>query len=168
MSAENLLEPQEALSELKTLIEELKALGGELKERQERLRELLAPSEAALKERTGYLDGVIREQLAVSDQRVTALAQLVGKESARSTQVLREIAAGIAASERQFLRRATAWRIAGLIGMGLGGYLALWVAASRLPANANAPGSPAAVTSASPTKAAPRPQANPTGAWPKP
>jgi hypothetical protein len=46
----------EATAEVRTLIEDFSRLGEELKVRQERLGELLAPSEAALRARTEYLD----------------------------------------------------------------------------------------------------------------
>ena len=54
---------QEAIAEARTLIEDLGRLAEELKVRQDRLGELLAPSETALRARTEYLDKVMREHL---------------------------------------------------------------------------------------------------------
>src|SRR5258708_8079756 len=63
----------EATAEARTLIEDLTRLSEELKLRQERLGELLAPSEAALRARTEYLDRVMREELGLAQQRVLKL-----------------------------------------------------------------------------------------------
>src|SRR5258708_36608674 len=59
----------EATAETRTLIEDLTRLSEELRLRQERLGELLAPSEAALRARTEYLDRVMREELGQAQQR---------------------------------------------------------------------------------------------------
>src|SRR6266571_7997649 len=69
----------EATAEARTLIEDLSRLADELKVRQERLGELLAPSEAALKARTEYLDKVMREQLGRAEQRVVKLSEDVDR-----------------------------------------------------------------------------------------
>ena len=63
----------EATAEARTLIEDLMRLAEDLKVRQERLGELLAPSEAALRARTQYLDNVMRDELARAEQRVLKL-----------------------------------------------------------------------------------------------
>src|SRR5947199_10676155 len=65
----------EATAEARTLIEDLSRLGEELKIRQERLGELLTPSEAALRARTEYLDKVIREELSRAEERVLRLSE---------------------------------------------------------------------------------------------
>src|SRR5260221_10117961 len=65
----------EATAETRTLIEDLTRLGEDLKLRQERLGELLAPSEAALRARTEYLDKVTREQLGLAGQQVLKLGE---------------------------------------------------------------------------------------------
>ena len=65
----------EATAETRTLIEDLTRLSEDLKLRQERLGELLAPSEAALRARTEYLDKVMREQLGGAEQRVSRLGE---------------------------------------------------------------------------------------------
>ncbi len=67
----------EATAKARTLIEELTRLAEELKGREERLGELLAPSEAALRARTEYLDSVMRDELARAEQRVMKLAEEV-------------------------------------------------------------------------------------------
>src|SRR5439155_24435937 len=68
----------EATAEARTLIEELTRLAEELKGREERLGELLAPSEAALRARTEYLDNVMRDELARAEHRGLNLAEEVG------------------------------------------------------------------------------------------
>src|SRR5207245_4601461 len=65
----------EATAEARTLIEDLTRLAEELKVRQERLGELLAPSEAALRARTEYLDKVIREELSRAEERILRLSE---------------------------------------------------------------------------------------------
>src|SRR6266496_5389263 len=65
----------EATAETRTLIEDLTRLSEDLKLRQERLGELLAPSEAALRARTEYLDKVMREQLGRTEQRVLSVSE---------------------------------------------------------------------------------------------
>src|SRR6266496_2862054 len=73
----------EATTETRTLIEDLTRLSEDLKLRQERLGELLAPSEAALRARTEYLDKVMREELGQAEQRVLRLGE-EGERTARS------------------------------------------------------------------------------------
>src|SRR6266536_4551100 len=73
----------EATAETRMLIEDLTRLSEDLKLRQERLGELLAPSEAALRARTEYLDRVMREQLGRAEQRVSRLGE-EGERIARS------------------------------------------------------------------------------------
>src|SRR5437899_12966439 len=65
----------EATGEARTLIEDVSHLAEELKVRQERLGELLAPSEAALRARTEYLDKVIREELSRAEERILRLSE---------------------------------------------------------------------------------------------
>src|SRR6266571_4916764 len=67
----------EATAEARTLIEDLSRLGEELRVRQERLGELLAPSEAALRARTEYLDKVMRDELSRAEERVLKLGEEV-------------------------------------------------------------------------------------------
>src|SRR3954463_9055030 len=67
----------EALAEAKALLEELTRLGEELKARQERLGELLAPGEQARTARTEYLDHVMREQLGKAEPRMARVADEV-------------------------------------------------------------------------------------------
>src|SRR6266496_4622081 len=65
----------EATADTRTLIEDLTRLSEDLKLRQERLGELLAPSEAALRARTEYLDKVMREQRGRAEQRVLSVSE---------------------------------------------------------------------------------------------
>src|SRR5260370_33040723 len=69
----------EAIAEARTLIEGLGRLAEALKVRQDRLGELLAPSETALRARTEYLDKVMREQLGRAEQRVVKLSEDVDR-----------------------------------------------------------------------------------------
>jgi len=125
----------EATAEARTLIEELTRLAEELKVRQERLGELLAPSEAALRARTEYLDKVTREELARAGERVAALAQEVATAAGRTTQDVMQAAARL--DERDARRRSETRRgdrlrtILGLLAMLVGGFLAGQVASWR-------------------------------------
>jgi hypothetical protein len=142
----------EATAEARALIEDVTRLAEELKGRQDRLGELLAPSEAALRARTEYLDQVTREQLGAASQRVSKVAEDV-ERIARS---LNDQVARLAeADARRWseTRRRERWRtVASLLLMLLGGFLAGQVASSRSGATANA--KPAAVEE-KPTKSAP-------------
>ena len=132
----------EATAEARTLIEDLSRLGEELKVRQERLGELLAPSEAALRARTEYLDKVTREQLARAEQRVSRLGE-EGERNARSLNdhVVQVLARLAEADARRWSgrERRERWRVVlGLLVTLVGGFLAGQVASSRSGATPNA------------------------------
>jgi DNA repair exonuclease SbcCD ATPase subunit len=125
----------EATAEARTLIEDLSRLGEELKVRQEGLGELLAPSEAALRARTEYLDKVMREELGRAEQRLLNLSQEVEKMARHLNDYVVQMPARLAEADT---RRWTArerrerWRmVVSLLAMLLGGFLAGQVASYR-------------------------------------
>src|SRR5438093_2116348 len=131
----------EATAEARTLIEDLSRLGEELKIRQERLGELLAPSEAALRARTEYLDKVMREQLGGAEQRVSRLGEeaerIVRSLNDHVVQVLARLAE---ADTRRWSgrERRERWRVVlGLLVTLIGGFLAGQVASWRSGGTAN-------------------------------
>jgi hypothetical protein len=125
----------EATAETRTLIEDLTRLSEELKLRQERLGELLAPSEAALRARTEYLDKVTREQLGLAEQRVLKLGDEVESIARRlNDQVLQMPARLAEADARRWSgrERRERWRmVMGLAVTLVGGFLAGQVASCR-------------------------------------
>ena len=122
----------EATAEARTLIEELTRLAEELKIRQEHLGELLAPSEAALRARTEYLDNVMRDELARAEQRVLKLAEEVSGIARHLKEDVVEMSAHLAETEaRRRSERAGHERlrtVALLLAMLVGGFLAGQVA----------------------------------------
>lgn len=162
----------EATAEARTLIEDVSRLAEELKVRQDRLGELLAPSEAALRARTEYLDNVMREQLGRAEQRVLKLGQEV-ERLARSLNdhVVLMPARLIEADERRWseTRRRERWRmVVSLLAMLLGGFLAGQVASYRSGATVEA--KPAAIEETAPTpkKSAPMAPRRSVGSSAKP
>ena len=132
----------ETTAEARTLIEDLTRLSEDLKLRQERLGELLAPSEAALRARTEYLDRVMREQLGRAEQRVSRLGE-EGERIARSLidHVVEMMARLAEADARRWSgrERRERWRVVlGLLVTLVGGFLAGQVASWRSGATANA------------------------------
>jgi hypothetical protein len=158
----------EATAEARTLIEDVSRLAEELKVRQERLGELLAPSEAALTARTEYLDKVMREQLGRAEQRVSKLAEEVERIARSLNDHVVQMPARLAEADAprwDETRRRERWRtVISLLAMLLGGFLAGQVASSRSGGMANA--KPAAVeerTSATKrARSAPRRPAGPS------
>ena len=118
----------EATAEARTLIEELTRLAEELKGREERLGELLAPSEAALRARTEYLDNVMRDELARAEQRVLKLAEEVSGIARRLKEEGLQMSARLAeADARHRSERVGHERsrmIVTLLAMLVGGFLA--------------------------------------------
>jgi hypothetical protein len=123
------------------LIEELTRLAEELKSREERLAELLAPSEAALRARTEYLDNVMRDELARAEQRVLKLAEEVSGIARRQQEDVLQMAARLAETDaRRWTERADHERlrmIVSLLAMLVGGFLAGQVASWRSGAMAS-------------------------------
>jgi hypothetical protein len=147
----------EATAEARAVIEDVSRLAEELKVRQERLSELLAPSEAALRARTEYLDHVMREELGRTEQRVLKLGEEV-ERLARSLNdhVVQMPARLIEADERRWseTRRRERWRtVVSLLAMLLGGFLAGQLGSYRSGGTANA--RPASEEKAGHTKSAP-------------
>jgi hypothetical protein len=139
----------EAAAEARAMIEDVTRLAEDLKVRQERLGELLVPSEAALRARTEYLDLVMREQLGRAEQRVSKL----GEDVVRIVRSLNDQAARQADLDarrwNETLRRER-WRtVVSLLLMLFGGFLAGQVASYRSGETASA--KPAAVEETSPT-----------------
>jgi chromosome segregation ATPase len=130
----------EATAEAKTLIEDLSRLGEELKLRQERLGELLAPSEAALP-RTEYLDKVTREHLGRAEQRVLKLSEEVQRIARSLNDHVIQMPARLAEAEARrwaARERRERWRmVVSLLAMLLGGFLAGQIASYRSGAVAN-------------------------------
>src|SRR6266446_7779223 len=151
----------EATAETRTLMEDLTRLAEDLKLRQERLGELLAPSEAALRARTEYLDKVTREQLARAEQRVSRLGE-EGERNARSLNdhVVQVLARLAEADARRWSgrERRERWRVVlGLLVTLVGGFLAGQVASWRSGGTANAK-PPSVEERTSGTKGAPVPR----------
>jgi len=147
----------EATAEARTLIEDLSRLGEELKVRQERLGELLAPSEAALRARTEYLDKVMRDELSRAEQRVLKLGEEVERSARSLSDHVVQMSARLAeADARRWseTRRRERWRtVVSVLAMLLGGFLAGQVTSYRSGGTANA--KPAVEEKASVTKSAP-------------
>jgi hypothetical protein len=124
-----------ATAEVRMLIEDVTRLAEELKVRQERLGELLAPSEAALQARTEYLDRVMREQLGRAGQQILGLTGDV-ERIARSlndhvVQIPRHMAEADAQRWERRERRERGLTVLGLLAMLAGGFLAGQVASCR-------------------------------------
>src|SRR5260221_9953828 len=135
----------EATAETRTLIEDLTRLGEELKVRQERLGELLAPSEAALRARTEYLDKVTREELGLAGQQVLKLGGEVESIARRlHDQVLQMPARLAEADARRWSgreRRERGRTVTGVAAMLVGGFRAGQLA--RCPFGGHRKASPA-------------------------
>ena len=125
----------EATAEARTLIEELTRLAEELKGREARLGELLAPSEAALRARTEYLDNVMRDELARAEHRVLKLAEELSGIARHLKEDVVQMSMGQAETDAR--RRSESagherWRmIVMLLAMLVGGLLAGQVASWR-------------------------------------
>src|SRR5712691_4315562 len=152
----------EAAAETRTLIEDLTRLSEDLKLRQERLGELLAPSEAALRARTEYLDKVMREQLGRAEQRVVKLSEDVDRIARSLNDQVVQMPSRLAEADARrwdARTRRERFRIAlGLLGMLIGGFLAGQVATCRLSAPTT---KPAASESPSAIKSPPSPGRRP-------
>src|SRR5712692_4334888 len=160
----------EATSEARTLIEDVSRLAEELKVRQERLSELLAPSEAALRARTEYLDQVMRDELGRAEERVLKLGEEVEQIARSLSDHVVEMPARLAeADARRWneTRRRERWRtVVGLLAMLLGGFLAGQVASYRSGGTATA--KPAATEETTLRKSAPSVPRRPAGSSAKP
>ena len=125
----------EATAETRTLIEDLTRLSEDLKLRQERLGELLVPSEAALRARTEYLDKVMREQLGRAEQRALRLGEDVDRMvRSLNDHVVQMLARLAEADARRWSGREhrERWRVVlGLLVTLVGGFLAGQVASWR-------------------------------------
>src|SRR5690349_1292987 len=123
---------QEAIAEARTLIEDLSCLSEELKVRQDQLGELLAPSEAALRARTEYLDKVMREQLGRAEQRFVKLRDDIDRIARSLNDEVVHMPSRLAeADSRRWdarTRREHLWIAVGLLAMLVGGFLAGLVA----------------------------------------
>ena len=152
----------EASAEARALIEELTRLAEDLKARQERLGELLAPSEAALRARTEYLDNVMQDELARAGERVLKLAEEAVITGRRVSQDVLQLTGrlGEAEARRQSQRaRHERWlMIIALVTTLLGGFLAGTVANWRSGALVSA--RPPAIEPVSPKGAPASPHRN--------
>jgi hypothetical protein len=132
----------EAIAEARTLFEEFARLAEELKIRQERLGELLVPSEAALRARTEYLDKVMRDELVRVEQRVLKLSEEVERIVRSLNDQVAQMPSCLAeADARRWneTQRRERWRmVASLLAMLLGGFVAGQVASYRSGATTNA------------------------------
>jgi len=162
----------EATAEARTLIEELTRLAEELKVRQERLGELLAPSEAALRARTEYLDKVMREELSRAEERILRLSEDVERIARSLSDHMVQMPGRLAeADARRWDKREKSerWRtVLSLLAMLVGGFVAGQVASYRSGATANA--KPVAVeqTSPGPKRSTPSAPRRPAGSSAKP
>jgi len=142
MSGVAAIEPLEAVAAAQAMIEDVTRLVEDLKTRQERLGELLAPSEAALTARTEYLDRVTRQQLGAAGQQIATLSEEVRRlvRNLNESVVQFQTRARQADEERWHAReRRDRWQtIAALLSMLLGGFLAGQVASWRSGTTANA------------------------------
>jgi hypothetical protein len=122
----------EATAEARTLIEELARLAEELKGREERLEKLLAPSEAALRARTEYLDNVMRDELARAEQRVFKLAEEVARIARRQQEDGLQMMARLAETDARRRSESVGYErlrmIVLLLALLVGGFLAGQVA----------------------------------------
>jgi len=125
----------EATAEARTLIEELTRLAEELKVRQERLEELLAPSEAALRARTEYLDKVMREHLGQAEQGILKLGEEVSAIARRQQEDVVQMMARLAETDAQRRSERAGYErlrtVVLLLAMMVGGFLAGQVASWR-------------------------------------
>jgi len=153
----------ETLAEAKALIEELTRLGEELKVRQERLGELLAPSEAALKARTEYLDHVMREQLGRAEEHLTRVSNdvlTISRNLSEHVRTMPELMVEVDRHRARATTRRELWRTALVIAAAMvGGYLAGQIGACR-PSWSAAPPPLEIIPSPAPTspKGAPSPR----------
>src|SRR5207247_4784069 len=116
---------QEAIAEARTLIEDLGRLAEELKVRQDRLGELLAPSETALRARTEYLDKVMREHLGRAEQRVVKLSEDVDRIARSLNDQVVQMSSRLAEADRRWDLRTRRERfriVLGLLAMLAGGF----------------------------------------------
>jgi|SRR5207247_6573505 len=125
----------EATAEARTLIEDVSRLAEELKVRQERLGELLAPSEAALRARTEYLDQVMQEHLVRAERRALRLGEEVERiVRSLNDHVVQMLARLGEADARRWSGRERRERwgvVLGLLVTLVGGFLAGQVASWR-------------------------------------
>jgi hypothetical protein len=132
----------EATAEARTLIEDVSRLAEELKVRQERLGELLAPSEAALQARTEYLDQVMWEQFSRAEHRVLKLGEEVERIARSLSDHVVQMPSRLAETEARrwsARERRERWRtVVSLLAMLLGGFLAGQVASYRSGGTADA------------------------------
>jgi len=151
----------EATAETRMLIEDLTRLSEDLKLRQERLGELLAPSEAALRARTEYLDKVTREQLGRAEGRVLRLGEEVERiVRSLNDHVVQVLARLAEADARRWSgrERRERWRaVLGLLVTLVGGFLAGQVASWRSGGMTNAK-PPSVEERTGSTKGAPTPR----------
>ena len=151
----------EAIAEARTLIEDLSRLADELKVRQDHLGELLAPSEAALRARTEYLDKVMREQLGRAEQRALRLGEDVDRMVRSLNDHVVQVLARLAeADARRWSgrERRERWRaVLGLLVTLVGGFLAGQVASWRSGGMTNAK-PPSVEERTGSTKGAPTPR----------
>lgn len=131
------------------------------KVRQERLSELLAPSEAASQARTQYLDKVTREQLSGAEQRVVKLSEEVLPIARHLNDCVVQMPARLAevdARRWSARERRERWQmVMGLLAMLHGGFLAGQVASYRSGAIMNT--TPAATEQQGPSAAKSAPSA---------
>lgn len=125
----------EAIAEARTLIEDLSRLSEELRVRQDRLGELLAPSEAALRARTEYMDKVMREQLSRAELRIVKLSEDVDRIARSLNDQMVQMPSRLAEADARrwdARTRRERFRIAlELLAMLVGGFLAGQVATCR-------------------------------------
>jgi hypothetical protein len=159
----------EATAEARALIEDLTRLSEELKLREERLGELLAPSEAALRARTEYLDKVTRDELSRAEQQVLKLAEEVARIARNLNDSVVQIPARLAEAVpqrgRERERRGHGQTLLGLAALLLGGFLAGQVASCR-SGTMNA--KPPSLGETGPTKSAPPVPRRPPGSGTRP
>ena len=151
----------EAIAEARTLIEDLSRLADELKVRQDQLGELLAPSEAALRARTEYLDKVMREQLGRAELRMVKLSEDVDRIARSLNDQVVQMPSRLAEADARrwdARTRRERWLIVlGLLAMLVGGFLAGLVATWRSAPSAK----PAASESPIAPKSTPSPGRKP-------
>jgi hypothetical protein len=139
------------------LIEDTTRLSEELKLREDRLGELLAPSEAALRARSEYLDKVMRAELSRAGEQVLKLGEEVERIARSLSDQLVQMPARLAEADAMRWRerqRRERWRtIIGVLAMLLGGFLAGEMASWRSGGAVN-PRPPSAERGASPSKGA--------------
>lgn len=132
-----LLEISEAIADNQSQIDELKSLVEKLEGQLVTMRELLAPSEAALRARNEYLGRHMDKTLSEAVRRISDSAQALNEQRSRVLSLAEQIPARMNEIERKVLKQLGAWSTMALVMIGAASVLS--VAAARWTAAASSP-----------------------------